>query len=89
MPINVAAQKGNLEMVKYCVANQCPIDTVACANAAGHGHLECLKYLHEEVKAPWDAGTGIWAAESGHLHILEYLVERKYDEYGVVFGEQN
>ena len=74
-------------MVKYCVANECPIDAWACANAAGHGHLECLKYLHEEVKAPWDAGTGIWAAENGHLHILEYLVERKYDEYGVVFGD--
>ena len=28
---------------------------------------------------------GIWtatlAAENGHLHILEYLVERKYDKY--------
>ena len=85
--ISAAAHKGNLEMVKYCVANECPIDAWACANAAGHGHLECLKYLHEEVKAPWDAGTGIWAAENGHLHILEYLVERKYDEYGVVFGD--
>jgi len=63
MTINAAAKQGNLEMVKYCVANECPIDAWACANAAGHGHLECLKYLHEEVKAPWDAGTGIWAAE--------------------------
>ena len=45
------------------------------------GHLECLKYLHEEVKAPWDFDTAAWAAENGHLHILEYLVERKYDEY--------
>ena len=87
--INAAAYQGNLEMVKYCVANKCPIGTGACANAAENGHLACLKYLHEEVKAPWDAGTGIWAAENGHLHILEYLVERKYDEYGVVFGEQN
>ena len=26
-------------------------------------------------------GTAAWAAENGHLHILEYLVERKYDEY--------
>ena len=40
-----------------------------------------IKYLHEEVKAPWDFGTAAWAAENGHLHILEYLVERKYDEY--------
>ena len=46
--------QGNLEMVKYCVANECPIDEWACANAAENGHLECLKYLREEVKAPWD-----------------------------------
>ena len=45
------------------------------------GHLECLKYLHEEVKAPWDYWTAVWAAANGHLHILEYLVERKYDKY--------
>ena len=25
--------------------------------------------------------TAIWAAAKGHLHILEYLVERKYDKY--------
>ena len=45
------------------------------------GHLEILKYLREEAKAPWDSGTASWAAENGHLHILEYLVERKYDKY--------
>ena len=27
------------------------------------------------------SGTASWAALSGHLHILEYLVERKYDKY--------
>ena len=54
--IIAAAEQGNLEMVKYCVANECPIDEWACANAAWNGHLECLKYLHEEVKAPWDFG---------------------------------
>ena len=68
-------------MVKYCVANECPIDEWACANAAENGHLEVLKYLREEVKAPWDWSTAAWAAENGHLHILEYLVERKYDQY--------
>ena len=50
-------------------------------SAALNGHLECLKYLREEVKAPWDLGTATLAAENGHLHILEYLVERKYDKY--------
>ena len=78
---NAAARQGNLEMVKYCVANECPIDEDACAYAASNGHLECLKYLREEVKAPWDFLTSAWAAQNGHLHILEYLVERKYDKY--------
>ena len=79
--ISTAAGQGNLEMVKYCVANECPVDEWACANAAENGHLECLKYLREEVKAPWDFLPAICAAEHGHLHILEYLVERKYDQY--------
>jgi hypothetical protein len=77
--INAAASQGNLEMVKYCVANKCPIRTGACANAASGGQLEVLKYLREEVKAPWDEKTADWAAKNGHLHILEYLVERPFD----------
>jgi len=79
--INRAAEQGNLELVKYCVANECHIDENACAWAAENGHLECLKYLREEAKAPWDWETAAWAAKNGHLHILEYLVERKYDQY--------
>jgi len=79
--IDAAAEQGNLEMVKYCVANECPIDTHTCSGAASGGHLEVLKYLREEVKAPWDWETAAWAALNGHLHILEYFVERKYNEY--------
>ena len=79
--INTAANQGNLEMVKYCVANECPIDEWACKFAAQNGHLECLEYLREEGKAPWDEYTALRAAQNGHLHILEYLVERKYDGY--------
>jgi hypothetical protein len=79
--INVAARQGNLEMVKYCVANECPINEEACVLAAENGQLECLKYLREEVKLPWDSYTALRAARNGHLHILEYLVERKFDKY--------
>ena len=45
--IDTAAEQGNMEMLKYCVANECPIDEWACAFAALKGHLECLKYLRE------------------------------------------
>jgi len=81
LTINAAVSQGNLEMVKYCGANKCPMREYACALAAAHGQLECLKYLHEEVKAPWDSSTAAWAATNGHLHILEYLVEREYDKF--------
>ena len=30
------------------------IDVYACDGAAEDGHLDCLKYLHETAKAPWD-----------------------------------
>ena len=80
--IDAAAYHGNLEMVKYCVANECPIVGYACEYAALNGRLEVLKYLREEeVKAPWGSTTACWAAKYGHLHILEYLFERKFDEY--------
>ena len=79
--MRIAAEQGNLEMVKYCVANECPITGWACAEAAGNGHLEVLKYLHEEAKAPWNFWTAAWAARSGHLHVLEYLVERKFEHF--------
>ena len=50
----------------------------ACDEAAENGHLECLKYLREVAKLPWDHETGEGAASGGHLHILKYLAERKY-----------
>ena len=81
LTIKAAARRGNLEMVKYCVANECPIDELACENAANGGQLEVLKYLREEAKAPWSYNTASGAAKNGHLHILEYLFERKYDKY--------
>jgi hypothetical protein len=84
LTILAAACRGNLEMVKYCVANKCPINMWSCAWAAQNGHLEVLKYLREEAKAPWDWYTAYMAARNGHLHILEYLVERKYDQYNVL-----
>jgi len=80
--IVTAALNGNLDILKYCLANESPGVYACCESAAQGGQLECLKYLHEEVRAPWNANTATLAIESDNtLHILEYLVEREYDEF--------
>ena len=43
--INAAAIQGNLEMVKYCVANECPIDDVCVCMCCLNGHLEVTQIL--------------------------------------------
>ena len=72
--INVAASQGNLEMLKYCVANECPIYAWACTQAAQNGHLACLKYLHEEVKAPWDYWSVYHAHKNNQTECVQYLL---------------
>ena len=40
-----------------------------------NGHLDCLKYAHEQG-CPWDCVTTINAAENGHLDCLMYAHEQ-------------
>ena len=49
--ISIAATVGNLEMLKYCFANNCPYDEMQlCKQAVGNGHLDCLRFLFDTVK---------------------------------------
>ena len=78
--INKAAFTGNLEMLKYCFSNSCPYDEEeSCAEAAGGGHLDCLRFLVDKVKPSRDmeAKVAMQAACSGHVDILKYLVEER------------
>ena len=45
-----------------------------CAYAAGKGHINCLRFLHENG-VPWDDFTCNYAAERGHLECLRYAHE--------------
>jgi hypothetical protein len=74
--IGWAEGQGNLEMVKYCVENDCPMDEAACYWAASDGHLDVLKYLHEHG-CPWDWRTCRCAHENNHIDCLNYAIEHE------------
>jgi hypothetical protein len=78
--IKVAACIGNLEMLKYCFAHNCPCDEQdLCHNAAGKGHLDCLRFLFDKVKPSrkTEQGSATAATACGHLDILKYFVEER------------
>ena len=67
--------KESLECLKYVHReNGCHWSKWTCNFAALHGHLECLKYLHENG-CPWSEGTCDCAAMKGQLECLKYLHE--------------
>ena len=39
------------------------------------GHLDCLKYLHETAKAPWNSLAVREAHENNHPECLQYLLD--------------
>ena len=43
--------------------------------AAENGHLDCLKYLHETAKAPWDEDALEEAHENNHPDCVQYLLD--------------
>jgi hypothetical protein len=79
-----AAQKNDLELVKYLIGLGCDIHAdgdgplwTACLN----GHLEIIKYLVEHganIHAIHEYPLGC-AAKNGHLEIVKYLVEKGAD----------
>ena len=78
--IKEAADKGNLEMLKYCFSNGCPYDEEAsCKQAAGKGHLDCLRFLVDKVKPSRETErtAALQAACGGHTDIVKYFIEER------------
>jgi len=78
--INHAVYRGNLEILKYCFSNGCPYDEEkSCKQAAIGGHLDCLRFLVDQVKPSRE--TERYAARQavcyGHTDILKYFVEER------------
>jgi hypothetical protein len=79
----MAADNGNLDMLKYCCENGCEINDITSAAAAGSGHLECLEYLRSK-NCPWDTEVCEFAHKHNHMDVLTYAVKNKcpgYEEY--------
>ena len=73
--IDVAADEGNLEMLKYCLENSCPVPEDLFRSV---GHLDVLKFLIDEKKFEYDVLEVMTrAGYKGHLDILKYLIEDK------------
>ena len=73
--IDVAADEGNLEMLKYCLENSCPAPEDLFRSV---GHLDVLKFLIDEKKFEYDVLEVMTrAGYKGHLDILKYLIEDK------------
>ena len=66
-----AAGSGQLEVLQWLPANDCPWDKYTCAHAAGGGHLEVLQWLRAN-DCPWDEDMCEGAAEGGHLEVLQW-----------------
>ena len=70
-----AAQNGQLHILEYLVERKYDQFKRACEDAAEFGHLDCLKYLHETAKAPWDSWAVREAHKNNHTECLQYLLD--------------
>ena len=76
--ITVAAAIGNLEMLKYCFSNGCPYDEEeSCKQAAIDGHLDCVRFLFDQVEPSRETEkvAAHQAAGLGRIDILKYFLE--------------
>ena len=78
--INTAADKGNLEMLKYCFSNGCPCDEKEVCELAAHGgHLDCVRFLFDKVKPSRETEkeAALIAAIKGQTDIVKYFIEER------------
>jgi hypothetical protein len=70
--LQLAAETGQLEVVKWLRANGCPWDEMTCSWAAQGGRLEVLQWLRANG-CPWNERTCAEAALGGNLEVLQWL----------------
>jgi len=71
-----AVSEGDLDTVKYMVANGAVLEEKFCESATWHGYLDFLKYLLDNKIKPKD--LLYIATKQGHLEIVEYLIDKGF-----------
>jgi hypothetical protein len=91
--LEIAAEKGNLEIIKILLDAGCKLSNRLCTFAAKNAedNIECIKFLHEKG-CEWDCRTAVSAAQKGNFKILEYVISNGCDisdkicEYAAIGG---
>ncbi len=73
-PINAAIKAGDLHLLIILHLQGYKWDEHDTETAAGHGHLNCLRYLYENG-CPCNGYAFRYAAWNGHLECIKYLHE--------------
>ncbi len=70
-PCLLAAESGNLDILKWLIENKYYINNHICEVAALNGHIDIIKWIWENNYF-WDDKTCSFAAINGHLEIIKW-----------------
>ncbi|OQR99246.1 hypothetical protein THRCLA_06573 [Thraustotheca clavata] len=77
-----AALHNHVGMIKYLHQSGLAIAPTIRNTACSRGHLQVLKYAHENNLGEWDSSGVDAAARGGYLEILKFLHAHNYDGFG-------
>lgn len=66
--------KGDFEELKKAVNQRLEYNEETCVLAAKYGRLDCLRFLRENNRCPWNSNVYVEASKNGHLHIIEWYL---------------
>jgi hypothetical protein len=72
--IEIAAENGSIDCLKYLYENDCPVNNDICDYTAEGGYIDCLRYLHVNG-IPLTTETCYYAAYNGYKECLEYMMQ--------------
>ncbi|KAE9352236.1 hypothetical protein PF008_g5551 [Phytophthora fragariae] len=72
--MDAAAQFNRINIVEFLrVHRHEGCSEWAMAGAAANGHMDMVRYLHQQVQVQRIGGSASIAAQNGHFQVFEYL----------------